>query len=156
MHRIRSRGDGRGRDAARHHHERRSQLRRFARAIRDRLRHHPTARVRLLPRIKQINKIKLYLPDGQTRIALPGLGPSQTRPIRWKLIAEQYDQTRVPRRDGASVYLRPVSPRARTWRRHWCFGCGDVDRGALTPVALGMTIICDKLSTFIRGRIGQS
>lgn len=46
----------------------------------------------LLPRIKQINKVKLYrLAPGETD-RHPGLAPAMTRPIRWELIAQQYDQ----------------------------------------------------------------
>jgi TnpA family transposase len=46
----------------------------------------------LLPRIKQINKVKLYQAQRGDRNAYPGLLPALTRPIRWELIAEQYDQ----------------------------------------------------------------
>lgn len=46
----------------------------------------------LLPRIKQINKAKLYrLAPGETD-RYPRLAPAMTRPIRWELIAQQYDQ----------------------------------------------------------------
>ena len=46
----------------------------------------------LLPRIKQINKVKLYrLAPGETD-RHPALAPAMTRPIRWELIAQQYDQ----------------------------------------------------------------
>lgn len=46
----------------------------------------------LLPRIKQINKVKLYrVGPGQTD-RHPRLAPAMTRPIRWDLIAQQYDQ----------------------------------------------------------------
>jgi len=46
----------------------------------------------LLPRIKQINKVKLYRPDAGQPDAYPGLTPALTRPIRWDLIEQQYDQ----------------------------------------------------------------
>jgi TnpA family transposase len=46
----------------------------------------------LLPRIKRINKVKLYVPAGGARDVYPLLGPALTRPIRWDLIAQQYDQ----------------------------------------------------------------
>ncbi|WP_236567479.1 Tn3 family transposase [Nocardia sp. CY41] len=46
----------------------------------------------LLPRIKRINKCKLYRPAAGESGLWPGLGPVMTRPIRWELIAEQYDQ----------------------------------------------------------------
>jgi TnpA family transposase len=45
---------------------------------------------RLLPRLKNIGSIRLYRPDDQQRH--PTLGPVLTRPIRWELIAQQYDQ----------------------------------------------------------------
>ncbi|WP_268895703.1 transposase [Nocardia sp. CY41] len=46
----------------------------------------------LLPRIKRINKCKLYRPAAGEPGMWPGLGPAMTRPIRWELIAQQYDQ----------------------------------------------------------------
>ncbi len=46
----------------------------------------------LLPRIKRINKCKLYRPAAGESGLWPGLGPAMTRPIRWELIAQQYDQ----------------------------------------------------------------
>jgi hypothetical protein len=45
---------------------------------------------RLLPRLKNIGSIRLYRPDDQHCHAT--LGPVLTRPIRWELIAQQYDQ----------------------------------------------------------------
>jgi TnpA family transposase len=45
----------------------------------------------LLPRIKRINKVKLYQPQAGRPDAYPRLVPALTRPIRWDLIAEQYD-----------------------------------------------------------------
>ncbi len=45
----------------------------------------------LLPRIKRINKVRLYRPAVGEPDAYPGLAPALTRPIRWDLIAEQYD-----------------------------------------------------------------
>ena len=45
----------------------------------------------LLPRIKRINKVKLYRPAGGEH-GYPRLEPALTRPIRWDVIAEQYDQ----------------------------------------------------------------
>ena len=45
----------------------------------------------LLPRIKQINKIKLYQPDRGNPDAYLGLKPAMTRPIRWELIEQNYD-----------------------------------------------------------------
>ncbi|MFJ1930471.1 MULTISPECIES: Tn3 family transposase [unclassified Streptomyces] len=46
---------------------------------------------RLLPRLKNIGSIRLYRPD-DTPPGWPALGASLTRPIRWELIAQQYDQ----------------------------------------------------------------
>lgn len=45
----------------------------------------------LLPRIKRINKIKLYGPD-RSEDAFPRLEPAMTRAIRWDLIEQNYDQ----------------------------------------------------------------
>ncbi|MGH3436957.1 MAG: Tn3 family transposase [Sciscionella sp.] len=45
----------------------------------------------LIARFKQINHMKLYLPGPGTGDAYPLLGPALTRPIRWDLIAQQYD-----------------------------------------------------------------
>lgn len=44
----------------------------------------------LLPRLKNIGAITLYRADDQT--AYPGLAEVVNRPIRWDLIAQQYDQ----------------------------------------------------------------
>jgi TnpA family transposase len=46
----------------------------------------------LLPRIKRINKVKLYRPAAGEPESWPGLQPALTRPINWTKIAEQYDQ----------------------------------------------------------------
>lgn len=46
----------------------------------------------LLPRIKPINHVKLYRPSAGDPGAYPRLTPALTRPIRWDLIAQQYDQ----------------------------------------------------------------
>jgi TnpA family transposase len=46
----------------------------------------------LLPRMKGINRAKLYQADPGDRSLYPGLVPALTRPIRWERIAEQYDQ----------------------------------------------------------------
>lgn len=46
--------------------------------------------VKLLPRLKNIGSARLYRPsDG---VVYPGLDEVLTRPIRWELIARQYDQ----------------------------------------------------------------
>jgi len=46
---------------------------------------------RLLPRLKNIGSARLYPPEADTS-AYPALAPVLTRPIRWELIALQYDQ----------------------------------------------------------------
>jgi TnpA family transposase len=46
----------------------------------------------LLPRIKRINKVRLYRPAGGEPDTYPRLMPALSRPIRWDIIAEQYDQ----------------------------------------------------------------
>jgi TnpA family transposase len=45
---------------------------------------------RLAPRLKNVGSIRLYRPDDAS--AYPHLGDVVTRPIRWELIAQQYDQ----------------------------------------------------------------
>jgi TnpA family transposase len=46
----------------------------------------------LLPRIKRIQKQRLYRPEGGRADAYPCLQPVLTRPIDWDLIARQYDE----------------------------------------------------------------
>jgi len=46
----------------------------------------------LLPRIKQINKVRLYRPAAGQPDAYPLLTPALTRPIRWELVEQNYDQ----------------------------------------------------------------
>lgn len=46
----------------------------------------------LLPRIKRINKVRLYRPATGDPGAYPRLTPALTRPVRWDLIAANYDQ----------------------------------------------------------------
>ncbi|MDN5797939.1 MAG: Tn3 family transposase [Intrasporangium sp.] len=46
----------------------------------------------LLPRLKNIGAARLYLPAAGPATALPQLASVLTRPIRWELIAQQYDQ----------------------------------------------------------------
>jgi hypothetical protein len=46
----------------------------------------------LLPRIKRINKVRLYRPAAGDPGAYPRLTPALTRPIRWDIIAASYDQ----------------------------------------------------------------
>ena len=45
----------------------------------------------LIARFKQINHMKLYLPDKGTAETYPLLEPALTRPIRWERISQQYD-----------------------------------------------------------------
>ncbi|MFJ8746857.1 Tn3 family transposase [Embleya sp. NPDC127516] len=46
----------------------------------------------LLPRIKQINKVKLYRPGREDQDSYAGLADAITRPIRWDVIEQNYDQ----------------------------------------------------------------
>lgn len=48
--------------------------------------------VDLLPRIKQINRVKLYRPNAGEPGAYPNLAAALTRPIRWDVIDANYDQ----------------------------------------------------------------
>lgn len=48
--------------------------------------------VDLLPRIKQINRVRLYRPNAGEAGAYPNLTPALTRPIRWDVIGANYDQ----------------------------------------------------------------
>ena len=77
----------------------------------------------LKPRLKRINHTKLYVPDTELRAGIPDLVPVLARrgPIRWDLIAEQYDQLvryataidnqhRLDRGDPAPVHPRGDPP----------------------------------------------
>lgn len=46
----------------------------------------------LLPRLKAINKQKLYLPEAGSATSYGELQPILTRPINWELVAQQYDE----------------------------------------------------------------
>jgi TnpA family transposase len=48
--------------------------------------------IRLMPRLKRIKYERLYLPDPGMAGAFPHLAGVLTRPIRWDLIAQQYDE----------------------------------------------------------------
>jgi TnpA family transposase len=48
--------------------------------------------VRLMPRLKRIKYERLYLPDTGMAGAFPNLAGVLSRPIRWDLIAQQYDE----------------------------------------------------------------
>jgi TnpA family transposase len=45
----------------------------------------------LLPRIKQINRVKLYRPDPAGTDPRPALEPALTRAVRWEVIEQNYD-----------------------------------------------------------------
>jgi len=46
----------------------------------------------LMPRLKNIAKQKLSLPDADARDSYPNLGPVLSKPINWELIRQQYDE----------------------------------------------------------------
>ena len=48
--------------------------------------------LRLMPRLKRIKYEKLYLPDGGMSADFPNLAGVLTRPIRWHIIEQQYDE----------------------------------------------------------------
>ena len=48
--------------------------------------------VRLMPRLKRLKYERLYLPDTGLTGAFPHLAGVLSRPIRWELIAQQYDE----------------------------------------------------------------
>jgi TnpA family transposase len=48
--------------------------------------------VRLMPRLKRIKYERLYLPDTGMAGAFPNLAGVLSRPVRWDLIAQQYDE----------------------------------------------------------------
>lgn len=48
--------------------------------------------VDLLPRIKQINRVKLHQADHGDLARYANLAPAMTRPVRWDIIAANYDQ----------------------------------------------------------------
>jgi TnpA family transposase len=63
----------------------------------------------LLPRIKQINKVRLYRVRAGEPDAYPRLTPALTRPIRWAVVAEQYDQMI---KDATAIRTRTASTEA--------------------------------------------
>jgi TnpA family transposase len=74
----------------------------------------------LLPRIKAIHKEKLYRPDSGKPDEYPNLQNILTRPIRWDLIEEQYDQIvkfttalRLGTADAESILRRFTSNNAQ-------------------------------------------
>jgi TnpA family transposase len=48
--------------------------------------------VRLMPRLKRLKYERLYLPDKGMAGAFPNLAGVLSRPVRWELIAQQYDE----------------------------------------------------------------
>jgi TnpA family transposase len=48
--------------------------------------------IRLMPRLKRLKYERLYLPDKGLTGAFPNLAGVLSRPIRWELIAQQYDE----------------------------------------------------------------
>ncbi|WP_445585681.1 Tn3 family transposase [Streptomyces finlayi] len=67
----------------------------------------------LLPRIKRINKVRLYRPVAGEPDACPQLTPAPTRPIRWEFIAQQYDQMiKYAHRDPDPHHVRRGDPAA--------------------------------------------
>ncbi len=48
--------------------------------------------LRLMPRLKRIKYERLYLPDGGMSADFPNLAGVLTRPIRWDIIKQQYDE----------------------------------------------------------------
>ncbi|MEU0568993.1 Tn3 family transposase [Nonomuraea sp. NPDC005983] len=75
----------------------------------------------LLPRIKQINKVKLYRVESGESDLYPRLTPAMTRPIKWELIEQNYDQmikyaTAINRAPPPPRHCSPTSstPRATT------------------------------------------
>ena len=46
----------------------------------------------LMPRLKDIGRKKLYLPDKGSASSYPNLKPILTKVINWQLIEQQYDE----------------------------------------------------------------
>ncbi len=82
----------------------------------------------LKPRLKRFNHTKLHLPDAELRGRIRGLVPVLSRrgPIRWELIAQQYDQlikyaTAINNRTASTEAILRRFTRAATHhtRRRW-------------------------------------
>ncbi|GGQ31430.1 hypothetical protein GCM10010140_71950 [Streptosporangium pseudovulgare] len=78
--------------------------------------------IELLPRIKQINHVRLYRPVAGDADRFPNLRAAMTRPIRWDVIENNYDQghqvrhrdphrQRLHRGDPFPLHPRGLSPR---------------------------------------------
>jgi TnpA family transposase len=101
---------------------------------------------RLLPRLKQIGGVQLYRPDEDARY--PGIDEALTRPIKWELIEQQYDQMvkyatalrlgtaeaeQVLRRFARGGPKHPPTERWRSWAGgadHLCLPVPGVTRSA--------------------------
>jgi hypothetical protein len=79
----------------------------------------------LLPRIKRINKVRLYRAAADDPGAYRNLAPALTRPIDWDVIARNYDQvikyaTAIRTRAERSP---PTAARRSRWARCVCGSC---------------------------------
>jgi TnpA family transposase len=63
----------------------------------------------LIARFKQINTMKLYVPGRGDEFSYPLLGPALTRPIRWDIIANNYD---LMMKYATAIRLRTASTEA--------------------------------------------
>jgi len=81
----------RGCAAARQHDGGGGQLHRFSWPVRNRVRRHQAARLRPAAQDQADQQTRLYRPVAGDPGAWPRLEPALTRPIRWDLIAAQYD-----------------------------------------------------------------
>ncbi|GGZ41539.1 hypothetical protein GCM10010344_02870 [Streptomyces bluensis] len=97
----------------------------------------------LLPRIKRINKVKLYRPVAGEPDAYPQLAPALTRPIRWELIAQQYDRmikyatairTRTASTEAILRRFTRNASRPSTWR---CWRSAAPRRPSSWPATCG-------------------
>ncbi len=81
----------------------------------------------LLPRMKQINKVKLYRPGREDEGTYERLADAMTRPIRWDVIENNYDRSSsTPPRSGSapppprrSCGASPAPPPTPSTRLRW-------------------------------------